>query len=377
MKKPDFENGASELIGAIYDCAVDPALWTETMSRVISFCGGQAGCIGYRDVISGVVKWRTVNGVDPSYVSLHVDNLWQFDPVSGLLLHDPGSVVPINRLMPWEELVESRFYREWTIPQSFCDATHLVMEKSATEFTAVTVVTDDVKGRISEDINARLGFLGPHLNRAYKMSKLIALKDQEKSAFAQTIDRLAAGVLLVDAAGKIIHANPAGRQALLSGCLTSARGRLSATDPNANRALQETIDAAGKFSATGASTAISVAAASGERYVLHTLALSRATQPISGMPNAAVAAVFITPVEQQMRMIPEVIAATFRLTPMELRVLWGIAEIGGVREVADALGVGDATVKTHLSRIFAKTGVNRQSQLVRLVAGFASPLRNP
>jgi hypothetical protein len=36
---------------------------------------------------------------------------------------------------------------------------------------------------------------------------------------------------------------------------------------------------------------------------------------------------------------PEVIAKEFKLTPAELRVLFAIVEIGGVREVAEVLGI--------------------------------------
>jgi hypothetical protein len=39
-----------------------------------------------------------------------------------------------------------------------------------------------------------------------------------------------------------------------------------------------------------------------------------------------------------------------------VRVLLGIVQVGGVPETAEALGVAEATVKTHLHRLFAKTG---------------------
>jgi DNA-binding CsgD family transcriptional regulator len=39
-----------------------------------------------------------------------------------------------------------------------------------------------------------------------------------------------------------------------------------------------------------------------------------------------------------------------------------------------ALGVAETTVKTHLGRVFVKTGVSRQADLVKIVAGFATPL---
>jgi len=51
---------------------------------------------------------------------------------------------------------------------------------------------------------------------------------------------------------------------------------------------------------------------------------------------------------------PEIIAKTFNLTPTDLRVLLGIVEMGRVSDTADALGIGQATVKTHLHRLFRK-----------------------
>ena len=71
---------------------------------------------------------------------------------------------------------------------------------------------------------------------------------------------------------------------------------------------------------------------------------------------------------------PEVMARAFKLTPSELRVLLAVVQVGGVMGVADALGISENTVKTHLKRLYAKTGTNRQADLVKLTAKFSSPL---
>jgi DNA-binding CsgD family transcriptional regulator len=70
----------------------------------------------------------------------------------------------------------------------------------------------------------------------------------------------------------------------------------------------------------------------------------------------------------------ETIAATFKLTPAEMRVLMMIVQLGGLQEVAPVLGISATTAKTHLQRIFAKTDTGRQADLVKLVAGYMSPL---
>ena len=72
---------------------------------------------------------------------------------------------------------------------------------------------------------------------------------------------------------------------------------------------------------------------------------------------------------------PDIIASSYNLTPTELRVLLAIVEIGGAPEVAAKLGIAPSTVRTHVGRLFEKTGTKRQAELVRLVAGFASPFQ--
>jgi DNA-binding CsgD family transcriptional regulator len=42
--------------------------------------------------------------------------------------------------------------------------------------------------------------------------------------------------------------------------------------------------------------------------------------------------------------------------------------------VAETLGIAENTVKTHLRRLFEKTGTTRQAELVKLVAAFSSQL---
>jgi DNA-binding NarL/FixJ family response regulator len=72
---------------------------------------------------------------------------------------------------------------------------------------------------------------------------------------------------------------------------------------------------------------------------------------------------------------PDAIAKAYKLTPSELRVLLAVVEVGGVPEVAEALGVAETTVKTHLGRLYQKVGARRQADLVKVVAGFSNPFR--
>jgi DNA-binding CsgD family transcriptional regulator len=70
----------------------------------------------------------------------------------------------------------------------------------------------------------------------------------------------------------------------------------------------------------------------------------------------------------------DTIAKSHGLTASEARVLQAVVEVGGVSDVASALDISEATVKSHLQSLFAKTGARRQIDLVKLVAAAAGPV---
>jgi DNA-binding NarL/FixJ family response regulator len=76
---------------------------------------------------------------------------------------------------------------------------------------------------------------------------------------------------------------------------------------------------------------------------------------------------------------PDVPPGEGELTPREAEVLRLIADGRSNREIARALFVSEATVKTHVNRIFAKTGSRDRAQAIRYAYthGYAEPAPSP
>ena len=147
-----------------------------------------------------------------------------------------------------------------------------------------------------------------------------------------------------------------------------------ASDAGADQALRTAFAAAENGDAVVGTQAIAVPLMAGEqRLIAHVLPLTSGARRKVGLSSAAVAAIFVRRAELDTPATPEVIARIYGLTPSELRVLLAVFESGGVPNIAEALGISEATAKTHLRRLFEKTGTERQADLVKLVAGFAAP----
>jgi DNA-binding CsgD family transcriptional regulator len=159
--------------------------------------------------------------------------------------------------------------------------------------------------------------------------------------------------------------------------ISSASGdRLVARDDQVNRTLEEIFSAAND-DGDGIGTkgiAVPLIGKHGERYVAHALPLTSGARRRAGAAYSAVAAVFIRKASLETPSSMETMSKLYGLTPGELRVLAAVSEVGGVPAVAEVVGISQATVKTHLQHLFAKTGTRRQLDLVRLVAAHASPL---
>jgi DNA-binding CsgD family transcriptional regulator len=217
----------------------------------------------------------------------------------------------------------------------------------------------------------------PHVRRAVLVGKAIEFKRAEAAAFADVLDGLSAGLFLLDASGRIVHANTAANEILdAADFLRSTGGRLVAGDPQSDQTLRDALTAAANGDAEIGvrGIALPLIAHDGARHVAHVLPLTSGARRAAGITYTATAALFVRKATLAPPPTPDVIGKTYNLTRAELRVLLAIVEIGGVPEVADALGVADTTVKTHLGRLFEKTGTGRQADLVKLVAGFSMPL---
>ena len=288
-----------------------------------------------------------------------------------------GDVLSNNDIMPEQEWRTSRLYREWAAPYGFGDTINAVLEKTSVLEACMTVVRRERDGLFDEEARRRMCLLFPHFRRAVLIGNVIDLHKVEAAALADTLDGLAAAMILVDGSGRIIHANAAGQVMLFEGAvLRGAGGKLFAIDPRADATLHDILinvesgDAA--FGSRG--TAMPLSAPDGERYVAHVLPLTSGARRKAKVAYSAVAAVFVRKAALEAPHPVDALIGAFGLTPAELRVLMMIVQVGGVPEVAPVLGISETTVKTHLQRIFEKTGATRQADLVKLVASYMSPL---
>ncbi len=369
----------SNLIGSIYDAGMGRERWPVVLQRTCAFIGGCAAALISQDFASRSGRFYFSWGDDPKYTELFFSTYVKISPlVPHLMMTEVDGCYAASRLMPYEELAASRFFREWCAPQGYTDLVAANLDKTATSMATISVSRNLQQGLMDDEAIHRMELLAPHFRRGVLVNRVLESHDLRAGLTAKTLDSLAGAVFLVDGNARIAYANRRGEAMLAErdALVTSVPSTLTLFDAAANQALRVVIaDARGGDSSVAVrGIAVPHMSRSGEKMVTHLMPLTSGARQDGGQPAEAVAAIFIHPAALDLPLPIEAVTRQYKLTPSEMRVLYGVMEAGDSRGIAAMLGISDETVKSHLAHIFAKTGAATRADLVKLVAALAGPL---
>jgi DNA-binding CsgD family transcriptional regulator/PAS domain-containing protein len=380
MTDPTTEE-LSDLIGAIYDCAVDPALWPATIGRICGALRCVASQLYLFDRAAGRNMFASGWGEAPE-ATRQVTEIYAADAAAlqGVTLArwsgDMDDPMVLSRDVP-QEFAASRITREWARPLGYCDGITAVVLQDGPRIGFLAATRHDSVGLVTEREVALMRLIAPHVRRAVAIGSLLDMRALRAATLEATLDTVATPVGIVDSGGTVLHANAAAHEMFAGpGPARLVEGRLAARAPAATAALQGAIGRATE--ADGAIGRQGIGVPLGDPLdspaLAHVLPLARG-EVRRGLVSQAAAAVFVTDAARTVLPDLAALASQFALTPAETRLLALLAGGAALADAATALGIAETTAKTHLARIFSKTGTSRQAELIALVLRLAPPAR--
>ncbi|MBC8650848.1 helix-turn-helix transcriptional regulator [Pseudomonas sp. MTM4] len=212
--------------------------------------------------------------------------------------------------------------------------------------------------------------LVPHLSRVLHLNVMLGRNESLRSIYSQVIGRLSIATLVVDASGRIVEQNRIASELLASGDgLKSVGGRLEAYYPGDNQRLYQLLRSALRRSLPGEpeeAEALSISRPSGR------VSLGLVVEPV---PNGEWAddsdhpalLVYVRDAEGRTLLNNAIARQLFGFTPSETALVIELANGLSLEEAAHSLGIRRNTARAHLRAIFSKTGVRRQTELVRII----------
>lgn len=371
----------SELIGVIYDCAVDPGHWETALEAVRQTINCHHAALTINELPSGRFLLTKGVGVPQEWLASQpplvpdLFALWQ--PVVADMRRPLDEPAAGSREFSPETWNGNRYITEWARPQGICDTIALFAMRDADRLCSYGFARHETHGLIGEHEMACLRLLAPHLRRAVVISNIIDTATVAAATFESTLESLNVAIALVDSRARLVFANCAAKSLLdLGGAVRLDRGVLQLHVPAANAALSRAIalTAESEVSIGAAGLGIPAPGPQGGAQIAHVLPLP-AGNPRRQWIAGATAAVFLTPSSAHAPIPLEAIMALYDLTPAEARVLAAIASGKTLTGTATELAVAESTVKTHLLRIFSKTGTSRQAELAQLISSLTAPVR--
>jgi len=117
----------SAVIGDIYDAALNRSLWVDVLRKAAQFVGGQGAGLLLRDAVNKSAEALFTFGVTPHYLQLYLDRYARIDPTAApMFFSEIGQVSTTKDLVPYDEFLQTRFYREWAQPQGWVDSAQSV-----------------------------------------------------------------------------------------------------------------------------------------------------------------------------------------------------------------------------------------------------------
>jgi DNA-binding CsgD family transcriptional regulator len=216
-----------------------------------------------------------------------------------------------------------------------------------------------------------LRFLAPHLQRAFRITNIISELRDKNRVLADALDKLPQGVVIVNIAGYILFINSSAKRIAdaKDGISINRQQKLQAVTVQDTIQLHMLIETVTRTGADGQMNYGGVIQL-GRHSALRPLSLLVAPLNQGGADlnfRQSAALIFITDPELKIETDEQIVQQLYRLTPAEARLTLLLTQGKSVAEASAELKVTTNTTRTHLKRIFQKTGARRQSDLVKLL----------
>jgi DNA-binding CsgD family transcriptional regulator/PAS domain-containing protein len=362
------EERVLQLIGCVYEAAVDPGLWAAFLERLADAVHGGWTMLLAHDSRAWQASISLSVGADPAMLA-RAQELMPKNPfiARGRPSMRAGAVVTGEMLISDRELIRTETYNEILRPNNLH---HMIGDPVTFDRYGATLISSlrsKRQGPFGPSEIRLFEALDPHLRRALQIQQKLAVTEGQHEA----LDRIPAGCVLLNSGGRILAANRAAEEIFRrkDGISTFA-GQLSAVPASANAKLRDLVHAVTfrlPMPRSGGAVAIP---RSNARQPYSVLVAPLPKRPVDWGGCSPVAIAFITHPTPPSKM-EFVLQALYRLTRAEARLATALANGQGLGHAAEELGIARNTAKTQLQQIFAKTHTDRQAELVRLLTTVA------
>jgi DNA-binding CsgD family transcriptional regulator/PAS domain-containing protein len=300
-------------------------------------------------------------------VTAYREQFFALDPFVNLPL---DRVISLQDVLPDEELRRSDYYLHYLQPIGLFRILGVDTAEPGGMLARLRFSRRENEPSYARRERQLLERINPHLRLAIEIYARLNRMTSERDLYAGAVDQLSVATIILDEQGRLLTTNGVARALLDEGDGLSLRDqRLHIQGRDLNRELQAALEAILKSRQGGETSvvrALRVPRSAG-RSDLGLVIRPVPTSEWSEGQSSPCAAVFISDPDLRESASQQSLGQLFGLTPAEANLALLLARGLSLAEVSEAQNISQHTARAQLKSIFAKTGVSRQAELVRLI----------
>lgn len=317
-----------------------------------------------RDGDAGVVINSVV--LSPSVFDAYNKGFFALDPFVNL---PAGEVFTVEEFMAAEDYYNSEYYQQYVAPTGIRHLMGADLGDSMGNSARLRFARLEEHGNFGAEERALCRTLLPHIQQTLRLQARIARVESERSLFAAAMDRMSMAAFILDRNARIRHSNRAAERLLAERpWLTVEDGQLRLSHRPDQRAFRGCLEDVMQAHLRGEPAFIKALRLESE----HTPGVGMLLRPLplvdapDGSRNPSVA-IFVSDPYHPREAPADLLMTLFGFTRAEASLSLLLANGASLDEACEQLHISRNTGKSHLSAVFSKTGVARQSRLVQLI----------
>jgi DNA-binding CsgD family transcriptional regulator len=370
------------LVEALYDAALGRQSWDECGRQLVDSLGGKTLMLSTHDARHATADVVVMLGMSAQVIQEYAHfarhDVWALGALERGVM---GKAVISPDVVEDRVLLKSYIYNEY-MRRSRVDVRYLagaMLPLHGGRHAALGVHRPHDANDFTAGEIGLLGRLLPHLQRALEVRQRLQPVDPQAAVAWHVLDRLNFGVILMNAAGRLLHVNAAGEAILRAGDgLVRTPDGLRACNKVDDRRLQLLIaglrQGLGTIHSTGGH--LGIQRPSGRQ--AYAVMLAPVPSGLVGAGGAAPAfMMFVSDPGAKIVSDLAALADLFGFPPAEARLVLALLSGTPLPQFARQAGISYNTARTQLARAMARTESRSQLELVLLVAralGGVSPV---
>ncbi|HSW13634.1 MAG TPA: LuxR C-terminal-related transcriptional regulator [Solimonas sp.] len=361
----DERSRIGELLGAIYEGPLQSPPWQEALTLLQQRLQATHVSLILRPPTAGHAGVMVNIGENAEMRVSYEKHFFAVDPFVSL---KEGEVMTPEELIG-QQWLDGPMFRDYLVPQGV----RWVLGSDVYTLEGIECRLRATRGPnaapFGDDEKALFRFVLPHLKRAIQLHARIDSLECERQMLAGTVNRMLLGVISLSQNGDILEINDEAQRILAErDGIWRGPGGLSLDNSDEKRELHRLIQRvlAGGV-AGGVVEAMPVNRPSGRSRLALIIKSVPATEWCDNHRRPAAVIFLRAPDSSATPPSIDLVRRLLGLTRVESRMALLLAEGYTLDETAEVMNIRRNTARTHLRSIFCKTGVTRQTMLVRLL----------